>query len=82
MKVAPSSGKITWQAAIDFESGLQAFSIERDGKEIARLPEKTKKRFGRLLYQGMSYGDTPVLPLMKFEFVDEGAQKKKIINTV
>ncbi len=77
IKVDRSSGTITWQAAIDFESGLQAFIIERDGKEIAHLPEKENKRFGRPLYQGMSYGDTPVLPLAEFEFIDKTAKKGK-----
>ncbi len=75
IKVDKSSGTISWKAEIDFESGLQAFIIERDGKKIGQLPEKANNRFGRPLYQGMSYGDTPVLPLKKFEFVDEEAQK-------
>ncbi|NOX99322.1 MAG: hypothetical protein GXP30_06280 [Verrucomicrobia bacterium] len=77
IKVEQSSGTITWKAKIDFESGLQAFIIERDGKKIGEVPEKQNKHFGRPLYQGMSYGDTPTLPLKKFEFVDKEAEKGK-----
>ncbi len=75
--VDKASGTISWKAEIDFESGLQSFIIERDGKQIGQLPEKLHKRFGRPLFQGMSYGDTPVLPLLKFQFVDENAEKGK-----
>ena len=75
IRVDPKSGMITWKADVDFESGLQSFVIERDGKVIARVPEKPHNRFGRPLFQGMSYGDTPELPLMKFQFVDSTAKK-------
>ena len=75
IKIDQSSGTISWKAKIDYESGLRAFIIERDGKQIGQLPEKPNNRFGRPLYQGMSYGDTPVLPLIKFEFVDKEAKQ-------
>jgi hypothetical protein len=75
VKVDKQSGIISWTAATDFESGFQAFIIERDGKQIGQVPEKPKNRYGRPLFQGMSYGDTPVLPLLKFEFVDEQVKK-------
>jgi len=75
IKIDKASGTITWKAETDFESGLQAFVIERDGKKIGQLPLTSKNRYGRLLFQGMSYGDTPVLPLLKFQFVDEEASK-------
>ena len=51
--------------------------IERDGKQIGQLPEKPTNRFGRPLFQNMSYGDTPVLPLQKFEYVDKTAKPGK-----
>lgn len=77
VKVDSSTGTITWHAPTDFESGIQSFVIERDGNQIGQLPEKPTNRFGRPLFQGMSYGDTPVLPLLKFRFVDKTAENGK-----
>lgn len=70
---------LTWNARADFESGIGAFVILADGKEIARIPDNPKKRFGRPLFQSMSYHDTPEIPLpeMKFKLpgsVSEGAK--------
>ena len=65
--------EIAWDAEADFESGIQAFIIERDGKEIGRLPEKGSGRFGRPLFQKMSYHDTPESPLPEMRFVDKSA---------
>jgi hypothetical protein len=81
VKVDKSTGNITWKAPTDFESGIQTFLIKRDGKLIGQIPEKPKNnRYGRQLFQGMSYGDTPVLPLLKFQFVDSTAEKGKPHN--
>lgn len=67
---------ITWQAQADFESGLQQFVILRDGQEIGKVPEKPVGKFGRPLFQSMSYHDTPEKPLAEMRFVDqtEGAK--------
>ncbi|MCE9534543.1 MAG: hypothetical protein K8T89_25985 [Planctomycetes bacterium] len=62
--------EITWQAEADFESGILAFVIQRDGKDLAQLPEKPVGRFGRPLFQSMSYHDTPEKPLPEMRFVD------------
>lgn len=75
VEVDRQTGQITWTAAIDFESGLQAFIVERDGEVIGRVPKKPKQRYGRPLFQGMSYGDTPELPLLEFQFSDQTASK-------
>lgn len=66
--------EMTWDAEADFESGLTAFIIQRDGKDLAQHPEKPTNRFGRPLFQGMSYGDTPVAPLPDFRFTDTTAK--------
>ena len=66
--------KLVWDAAADLESGLTAFLIVRDGKRIAQYPEKPIGRFGRPLFQSMSYHDTPERPLAKLEFIDATAQ--------
>lgn len=65
--------EVSWDAEADFESGLQGFIVERDGKEIARLPEKPMGRFGRPLFQRMSYHDTPEKPLPEMRFLDRTA---------
>ncbi len=63
--------EITWNAQADFESGIRAFIIQRDGKDLAQLPEKPVGRFGRPLFQSMSYHDTPEKPLPEMRFVDK-----------
>ena len=61
---------VTWQARADFESGIAAFILQRDGVELGRVPEKPVGRFGRPLFQSMSYHDTPESPLPEMRFVD------------
>ncbi|GAB4147535.1 MAG: hypothetical protein Tsb009_20790 [Planctomycetaceae bacterium] len=68
---------VTWNAEADFESGIRGFVIERDGKRVGQIPEKPVNRFGRPLFQGMSYHDTPVKPLPKMQFIDKNAPKGK-----
>ncbi len=67
--------ELAWNAEADLESGLGGFIIERDGKEIARLPEKPVGKLGTPLFQGLSGGDTPViaLPPMRFGLKDAAA---------
>jgi len=69
-----ATGSVTWEAAVDFESGLRSFVIMRDGKQIGQVPESPRNRYGRALFQGMSYGDTPELPLRGFRFIDRSAE--------
>jgi hypothetical protein len=66
--------EITWDAEADFESGIKAFLILRDGQELAQVPEKPVGRFGRPLFQGLSYHDTPEKPLREMRFVDRTAK--------
>lgn len=68
---------LTWEAEADLESGLAGFVIERDGKEIATLPEKGKNPFGRVLFQGLQYSDTPNLPLVPMTFTDPKPEQSK-----
>jgi hypothetical protein len=62
--------RLTWSAEADLETGLAGFVILRDGLEIARVPEKPVARFGKSLFQGLSYHDTPEKPLPRMEYVD------------
>ena len=78
---APSQLKITkagdgriqlnWQSKADLESGLAGFEILKDGQVIAKLPEKPASNFGKPLFQGMSYHDTPKAPVAQMQFVDQ-----------
>ena len=67
---------IAWAATADVESGLAGFIIERDGREIARVPEKPTGygRTGLALFQGMTHGDTPVIAEPAMAFTDRTAK--------
>lgn len=80
-------GKLTWNAEADLESGIAHFIIERDGKAIATVPKEGKNRFGRPIFQGLQYSDTPEAPLVKMSFTDSEAKGKHryrviAVNTV
>lgn len=62
--------ELSWDVEADFESGLKGFVIERDGKQVGELPAKALGRFGRPLFQAMSYHDTPEKPLPEMRYVD------------
>lgn len=76
VRLDSKTAAITWDAAADFESGLRGFVILRDGKEIAQVPEKPIGKFGRPLFQSMSYHDTPERPLPALRFIDTTAGAK------
>ena len=59
---------LTWDAVADLESGLEKFEIERDGKLLATVTGKNP--FGRPLFQGLQYSDTPTQPLVAMSFTD------------
>lgn len=64
--------RLTWDCQADLESGLAYFEIFRDGERIATVPEKQVNRFGRPIFQGLQYSDTPLDPLIALVFVDGG----------
>ena len=66
--------EITWNAEADFESGIQQFILLRDGQELAQVPEKPIGRFGRPLFQSMTYHDTPSQPLLEMRYLDASAK--------
>jgi len=75
--VTVNGNTITWEARADLESGIASFLIERDGKPLAILPEKPINPFGRLLFQGLQYSDTPANPLAKMTYTDATAETGK-----
>ncbi len=85
----PGSILLHWDAGIDFESGLAGFVIVRDGQVIAKIPQQSVGKYGRALYQPMSFHDTPekgspglvtnevkpeIGPTLFFGYVDETAK--------
>ncbi|HTN76420.1 MAG TPA: hypothetical protein VL096_14275 [Pirellulaceae bacterium] len=66
--------ELRWEADADLESGLAGFIIERDGEELAKVPEQGKNPFGRPLFQGLQYSDTPPQPLAVPRFTDTQAK--------
>ncbi len=65
-----AQGELTWTAEADLESGLARFHIERDGEIVATVPEAAKNPFGRPLFQGLQYSDTPTAPLVEMRWRD------------
>jgi len=75
--------ELTWDSEADLESGLKQFIVQRDGRELARVPEKPAGRFGRPLFQGMTYHDTPEKPLQPMRYTDSTAgQASKAVYRV
>lgn len=65
--------EITWDAAADFESGIRNFIVLRDGQELAGVPENLVGKFGRPLFQSMTFHDTPDQPLSVMRYLDTSA---------
>ena len=59
---------LSWTAEADLESGISHFIIMAGSRPIATVPENPSNRFGRPLFQGLQYSDTPTVPLAKMEF--------------
>ncbi|MEP6671480.1 MAG: hypothetical protein ABJF10_20125 [Chthoniobacter sp.] len=69
-----AAGELTWNAEADLESGLGGFLIERDGHELARLPQKPVGKLGTPLFQGLNGGDTPVIAAPPMRYQDPSAR--------
>ena len=66
--------ELTWKAEADVASGLAHFVIERDGQALATVPKEGKNPFGRPIFQGLQYSDTPTQPLVPMRFTDTTAK--------
>lgn len=82
--VRVNGNEITWDAEADLESGLAHFIIERDGQVAGQVPEQPKNPFGRPIFQGLQYSDTPTNPLVKMVFSDAKADvgKKPVYRVI
>jgi pimeloyl-ACP methyl ester carboxylesterase len=65
---------LTWSATADLESGLAHFIVERDGQTLATVPSQPKNPFGRPVFQGLQYSDTPSMPLVSMTYIDTTAK--------
>jgi len=73
VRVSPA-GELTWEAEADLESGIAEFIIERDGKELTRVPKQHSGYFvGRPTFQQIGYGDEPTPPLPDTRYTDKTA---------
>jgi hypothetical protein len=71
VKANGAANEITWDADVDLAGGLGGFVVLRDGRGIARLPDQPPRNvYGRPLFQGLSYHDTPFAPLPQMRHVD------------
>jgi len=70
--------EITWSAVADFESGIRNFIVLRDGQELAQVPENPIGKFGRPLFQSMTYHDTPSQPMPEMRYLDASAKPNEL----
>ena len=63
------------------ESGLSHFEIYRDGKLLAEV-KGPKQKFGRPLFQGQQYSDTPEFPLQLMRYEDKAVTGKHIYKVI
>jgi hypothetical protein len=64
---------ITRHADADIESGIGGFLVLRDGEALAKVPQAPVGKFGRPLFQGLTYHDTPAQPLPEMRHLDTSA---------
>jgi pimeloyl-ACP methyl ester carboxylesterase len=67
--------EITWDAESGLASGLGGFIILRDGQGLVRFPAQPPEAiYGRPLFQGLSFHDTPTGPLPRMACLDSSAK--------
>jgi pimeloyl-ACP methyl ester carboxylesterase len=81
-KIEVEGKEIRWEAEGDLESGIAAFEIYRDGTLIATLGNGSKNPFGRAVFQGLQYSDTPQQPLIEMVYLDEQALGSQALGSV
>jgi hypothetical protein len=76
-KIRVKGNELTWEAKADLESGLADFIVERDGRFLAKVSGIPKNPYGRPVFQGLQYSDTPPQPLVPLRFTDTTAEPGK-----
>jgi len=84
-----ASGVLTWSAKADVESGIEKFLVYQGDELIAEVKSDSINRFGRPVFQGLLYSDTPTLPLNLMRYTlpnnekDLGSRYRVVtVNTV
>ncbi len=72
-----AGNELTWNADADLESGISHFIIQRDGQFLATVPAEPKNSFGRPLFQGLQYSDTPTVPLAQMRYTVETLETRQ-----
>ncbi len=68
--------EVAWDAEVGYVSGLSGFIVLRDGHGVGRLPQLVPDAvYGRQLFQGLSYHDTPTDPLPQMTYLDTTAKR-------
>ena len=75
------SNQLVWSAEADLESGIAYFIVEKNGQEVARIPKDPKNPFGRALFQGLQYSDTPTVPLVEMKYNIESSSSEDSIDS-
>ncbi len=76
-KVRLRGNKLTWEAEADVESGLAGFIIERDGKFLAKRPEKARTRSADRSFRTCSTATRPRSPSCRCRYIDTKAESGK-----
>ena len=67
--------EVIWDADADLESGIGGFFVIRDNRTLARLPAMAPPVvYGRPLFQGLSYHDTPEGAPAEMRYLDVSAK--------
>lgn len=61
-------GLLSWHCDADLESGLSHIVLLRQGKPLAEVRATGKHPFGRQIFQGLQYSDTPTPPLIPMTY--------------
>lgn len=71
-RVVLDGSRLTWEATADLESGIGSFIVLRDGDLLAEVTGG-QNRYGRAVFQGLQYSDTPLQPLVQMTYTGEVA---------
>ena len=72
--------RLAWTAAPDFESGIKAFAVYRDGQALTTFNPQPRPRFAIAQFQQISYHDTPEAPVPTLSYLDSSAPKGRTVK--
>ncbi|MDB6033021.1 MAG: hypothetical protein JWM16_3359 [Verrucomicrobiales bacterium] len=66
---------VRWTAEADLESGIRQFVVYRDGRAIAKVPEKMDDKTGFPQFQSITFHDTPPKDALEMFYVDKNVSE-------